>query len=274
MPRSSLVGAKAPSRFDWSQSLRYQAEEGRALSALLGLSTTPLTLPMLWLGKSALPQTMRELAVGTYFAVQEAQEFFYKRPLRENEQLELQITLHHETSDAMQRLLVTARINTDDATDTVTLKSTIRLIEKPSEPQAAAITAAKPRASTAPDHILHIIDQDLINRYAALSGDNNPVHLDRAFAQSLGLPDTVAHGMILLGLTQQAFSLLSDEKLAEAFPLHLSCRFLLPVHAGQQTGLAVKQSRQDERLSERVTLSSAAGPHALAQIHYRTTEER
>ena len=274
MPRSSLVGAETPSRFAWSQSLRYQAEESRALSTLLGLSTTALTLPMLWLGKSALPHTMRELAGDTYFAVQEAQEFFYKRPLRENEQLELQITLHHETSDVLQRLLVTARINTDDATDTVTLKSTIRLIEKPSDRQGAAITATKQRAATTPDHILPIIEQDLIDRYAALSGDNNPVHLDRAFAQSLGLPDTVAHGMILLGLTQQAFSLLSDEKQGHAFPLHLSCRFLLPVHAGQQTGLTVKQNRQDERLSERVTLSSEAGPHALAQIHYRTSEER
>jgi acyl dehydratase len=32
-------------------------------------------------------------------------------------------------------------------------------------------------------------------RYAAASGDHNPIHLDEAFAQSVGLPGRILHGL-------------------------------------------------------------------------------
>ena len=273
MPRSSSVGADNAPSFHWSHSIRYQTEEARALSALLGLSETatpPLILPMLWLGKSALPQTMRDLAGETYFVVQEAQDLVYARPFQSDEPITINIRLQQEKTDTLYRLLISADLTARDGSEIVTLKSTIRLIEKPSGPQAASLPAPKPRASSAIDHALPIIDQDIINRYAVLSGDNNPVHLDRAFAHTIGLQDTVAHGMILLGMAQRGFSLLNAEEQAmgQIFPLHLSCRFLLPLHAGQTSGLSIKQHLQDNRLSERVTLSSEAGPHVLAQIQY------
>lgn len=271
MPHSSSVGAECPSPLLLTHPVRVETDEARALSDLLGLSASPLPLilPMLWLGKSELPQAMRRLAGETHFAVQEAQELTYTRPLSGADSGTLAITLTNEHNETAQRLLIAAHLKTSDGSIPVTLKTTIRLIEKPSGTEVEPPVAAKHRAAAPIDHALPLIDQTLINRYAALSGDDNPVHLDRMVAQSLGLPDTIAHGMLLLGLAQQGFSLLQAGKDTDAYPLHLSCRFLLPVHAGEKTGLVIKQQRQNENVSDRITLSSDAGPHLLAQIRYR-----
>jgi acyl dehydratase len=39
-----------------------------------------------------------------------------------------------------------------------------------------------------------------IAAYAEASGDHNPIHLDEAFARSVGLPGVIAHGMLQMGL--------------------------------------------------------------------------
>jgi acyl dehydratase len=270
MPHSSSVGPDCPAPLSLSHAVRCEADEVRALSHFLGLpeNATPLILPMLWLGKSELPFAMRAIAGDQHFAVQEAQDFFYHRPLSADESGTLSITLTHDTSETPQRVLIAAHFTSADGSTPVTLKTTIRLIEKPSGSETVSASAPKQRASASIDHPLPRIDQTMIDRYAQLSGDDNPVHLDRAVAQSLGLPDTIAHGMILLGLAQQGFSTLHQARDHAAFPLHLSGRFLLPVHAGQKTGLSIKQQSHDDTVSERVTLSSDAGPHLLATIRY------
>lgn len=42
--------------------------------------------------------------------------------------------------------------------------------------------------------------RDQIAAYAEASGDHNPIHLDDAFARSVGLPGVIAHGMLQMGL--------------------------------------------------------------------------
>jgi len=44
------------------------------------------------------------------------------------------------------------------------------------------------------------ISRDDLRRYAEASGDHNPIHLDDAAAQALGLPGVVAHGMLTSAL--------------------------------------------------------------------------
>lgn len=44
------------------------------------------------------------------------------------------------------------------------------------------------------------VTSDVIARYAAFSGDDNRLHLQREVAHELGFPAQVAHGMIGLGL--------------------------------------------------------------------------
>jgi acyl dehydratase len=42
--------------------------------------------------------------------------------------------------------------------------------------------------------------QAQVDAYAAASGDRNPIHIDEDFARSVGLPGTIAHGMLQMGL--------------------------------------------------------------------------
>ena len=44
------------------------------------------------------------------------------------------------------------------------------------------------------------VTRDRISAYAEASGDHNPIHLDEAFARSVGLPGVIAHGMLTMGL--------------------------------------------------------------------------
>lgn len=41
--------------------------------------------------------------------------------------------------------------------------------------------------------------RDTLVRYAAASGDFNPIHYNEAFAQSVGLDGVIAHGMLTMG---------------------------------------------------------------------------
>ena len=44
-----------------------------------------------------------------------------------------------------------------------------------------------------------VVSNEDIERYAALTGDDNPVHVDKAFAREIGLSSPVAHGMLTAG---------------------------------------------------------------------------
>lgn len=43
------------------------------------------------------------------------------------------------------------------------------------------------------------ITKEQLVAYAQASGDLNPLHTDDAFAQKLGLPSAIAHGMLIMG---------------------------------------------------------------------------
>ena len=42
------------------------------------------------------------------------------------------------------------------------------------------------------------INQDDLVLYANASGDQNPIHIDQNFAKKSGLPDVIAHGMLIM----------------------------------------------------------------------------
>jgi acyl dehydratase len=48
-----------------------------------------------------------------------------------------------------------------------------------------------------------VITRDSLVRYAGASGDFNPIHYRDDFAQSVGLPGVLAHGMLTMGLAVQ-----------------------------------------------------------------------
>ena len=48
------------------------------------------------------------------------------------------------------------------------------------------------------------ISRSQISRFAAATGDFNPIHTDEAFAQKVGFPSIIAHGPLTLAFLTQA----------------------------------------------------------------------
>jgi acyl dehydratase len=76
---------------------------------------------------------------------------------------------------------------------------------------------------------------DLV-RYAAASGDHNPIHQDDEVARSVGLPGVIAHGMYTMALAARA--------VGEWFPgaevVSLGCKFTNPVVVPAEGGVDVE----------------------------------
>src|SRR6476646_10274721 len=47
-------------------------------------------------------------------------------------------------------------------------------------------------------------DKYLPHRYAGASGDFNPIHIDPEIAKAVGLPNTILHGLYMMGLVARA----------------------------------------------------------------------
>jgi acyl dehydratase len=47
-------------------------------------------------------------------------------------------------------------------------------------------------------------DKYVPHRYAGASGDFNPIHIDKEFAEMVGLPGAILHGLYVMGLVAKA----------------------------------------------------------------------
>jgi acyl dehydratase len=107
------------------------------------------------------------------------------------------------------------------------------------------------------------VTQDQINAYAEASGDHNPIHVDEEFARSVGLPGTIAHGLLELGIVAEALSRWAGgtEQLAS-----LECRFSKPLVAGDTitvTGTVVAVDDTDGLATIEVQAVSDRGERVL-----------
>jgi acyl dehydratase len=73
------------------------------------------------------------------------------------------------------------------------------------------------------------VTQSQIDAYAEASGDHNPIHVDPDFARSVGLPGTIAHGMLDLGILVDALARWAggSDRVAS-----VGCRFSKPLLPG------------------------------------------
>ncbi len=72
---------------------------------------------------------------------------------------------------------------------------------------------------------IDITRQDLV-RYAGASGDLNPIHWNQAFAEGVGLPGVIAHGMFTMGAAVQLVTDWADDPAAV---VDYQTRFTKPV---------------------------------------------
>ena len=73
------------------------------------------------------------------------------------------------------------------------------------------------------------VTQEQISAYAEASGDPNPIHTNEEFARMVGLPGTIAHGMLNLGILTEAVARWAGgyDRVAS-----ISCRFSKPLLPG------------------------------------------
>ncbi len=70
------------------------------------------------------------------------------------------------------------------------------------------------------------LDRAMLSNYAKASGDLNPIHLDEAFAKSVGLPNVIAHGMLTMALAGKALNTWCNQ---EFKVIEIFARFTKPV---------------------------------------------
>lgn len=111
-----------------------------------------------------------------------------------------------------------------------------------------------PPGDQGPPPLHQRLSQERINAYAEASGDHNPIHLNPEFARSVGLPSTIAHGLLTLGVACAAV-----EQWSGAWASRVSCRFSAPLPSGQMVSgqPRVVRSDQDSVVVELEALSEA-----------------
>lgn len=82
------------------------------------------------------------------------------------------------------------------------------------------------------------ISQAMIDAYAAISGDFNPVHVDPEFAAGTPFGQTIAHGCIPM---EPIFQLVQGRLGVAVLPqgTGLTLRYLRPCHPGDVIGIVV-----------------------------------
>ena len=79
---------------------------------------------------------------------------------------------------------------------------------------------------------LHHVDQRLIDSYAQVSGDHNPLHTDPEFAAKTHFGRTIAHGMMTLAFLSQALETWAGPAWTSGGAIDVT--FLSPVYPGDQ----------------------------------------
>jgi 3-hydroxybutyryl-CoA dehydratase len=88
------------------------------------------------------------------------------------------------------------------------------------------------------------ITQNAINRYAAVSGDRNPLHTDPDFAATTRFGGPIAHGMLILAYVSECLTAAFGERwLATG---RLKARFRGPARPGDTVTVSGRAVRRDD----------------------------
>ncbi|MCJ9430135.1 MaoC/PaaZ C-terminal domain-containing protein [Kordiimonas marina] len=94
------------------------------------------------------------------------------------------------------------------------------------------------------------LSQDEFHRFAALSGDDNPIHVNPTFAAGTRFGATVAHGLFLVSILRG----LMDELVPGGTQVSQSVMFPAPTYAGAPMVFEAKITGRDHDL---VTLAAS-----------------
>ena len=107
------------------------------------------------------------------------------------------------------------------------------------------------------------VDQEQINAYADASGDHNPIHVDEDFAKAVGLPGTIAHGLLSMAILTETVARWAG---GYANVGGVSVRFSKPLHPGDTitcTGTVVAVDETEGIATLEVEATSDRGERVL-----------
>lgn len=88
------------------------------------------------------------------------------------------------------------------------------------------------------------ITDNMVQLFALLSGDINPLHLDEQFAKASALEDRAAHGMLIGALVSAAIT--TDLPGPGSIYLNQSLRFIAPVRIGDVVVIELRVIKKNE----------------------------
>ena len=99
-----------------------------------------------------------------------------------------------------------------------------------------------------PTQTFTITRADLV-RYAAASGDQNPIHQDEDVARSVGLPGVIAHGMYTMALAARAV----EGWFPGAEVVSFGCKFTNPVVVPREGGVDIEVGGESKERDDGLT---------------------
>lgn len=99
-----------------------------------------------------------------------------------------------------------------------------------------------------PDLELPVVRRSALALYAKASGDHNPIHIDVEFARKAGMPDVIAHGMLLMAWIGRLLTGWAPQRDLREFGV----RFTAITHVGERITCTGRVSEKEERDGERL----------------------
>lgn len=108
------------------------------------------------------------------------------------------------------------------------------------------------------ERTVHLSRESLV-RYAAASGDFNPIHYRDDVAERMGLPGVLAHGMLTMGLAASvALSALDGKAAITSYGVRFSKPIVVDADAGADVHVIAKVAATDGSTS-RIDLAVTCG---------------
>jgi|SRR6266850_3937858 len=109
-----------------------------------------------------------------------------------------------------------------------------------------------------------VITESMLNEFAKLSGDYNPLHMDEQYAQSTSFKKRVCHGLLLASFLSQLVGVHLPGK--NALYLSQSLKFISPCHIGDVItvqGEVLDKSVATRIITLKTTITNSSGSYLI-----------
>ena len=97
-----------------------------------------------------------------------------------------------------------------------------------------------------PEVIIEPLQQQDLIKYAKASGDYNPIHLDKNFANNIGLDNVIVHGMLIMAHLGKSIA----NSMTMSYLKHFSVQFSSITNLGEKlicSGQVIKIEKEKEK---------------------------